>query len=154
MTESKPATPTARLGIYKQLDAVPESLRLGSYADRYDGTDIWSTWADQATATHTSQRYTTHVDRTARTWKQHMADRGRHHALARPLDIETWAETILDRCQPLSAYQIYFTKLEAFYEWLRYHPDHVHCYNPVLMAAAQHDAVATIWAAKIARREC
>lgn len=153
MTDRVPAAPTPRLGIYKHIDAVPESRRLASEADRYDGEDVWAEWAAQARTAHTSQRYADHLDRTARSWKGHMADRGRHHALARPLDVERWAETVLGRCQPRSAYQIYFTKLEAFYEWLTFHPDHVHCYNPVLMAAANHEATATIWDAKVARRD-
>lgn len=154
MTNGKPAAPTPRLGMYKCIDAVPESLRLGTYEDRYEDTDVWAEWEEQALSTHTSQRYAELVDRTERAWKAHMDERDRHHALPRPLDVETWAETILDRCQPLSAYQIYFTKLAAFFEWLTFHPDHLHCYNPVLMAAANHDAAATIWNAKIARRDC
>lgn len=153
MTDGKPAAPTPRLGIYKHIDDVPESLRLATYEERYEGADVWTEWKARAVATHTSQRYSAHLDRTERSWKAHMDDRGRHLALARPLDVETWAETILDRCQPLSAYQIYFTKLEGFYEWLTFHRDHAHCYNPVLMAAANHDATATIWDAKIARRD-
>jgi len=140
------------MGIYKQLEDVPIEHRLAQYGDRYDGRDVWSEWAAQAMEDR-SERYVAHVERTERSWKSHMADRGRHHALARPAEVESWAETILGRCQPLSAYQIYFTKLEACYTWLQYHTAHPHLYHPVWMAAANYDATATIWDAKMARRD-
>ncbi len=140
------------MGIYKRLKDVPTEQRLGQYADRYGGRDVWNDWAEQATASN-GERYEMYVERTERSWKSHMTERGRHHALARPEDVEAWSESILNRCKPLSAYQIYFTKLEAFYTWLQFHTAHPHLYHPVWMAAANFDATATIWDAKIARRD-
>jgi hypothetical protein len=140
------------MGVYKRLEDVPTEQRLEQYADCYEGRDIWNDWAEQATASN-GERYEMYVERTERSWKSHMTERGRHHALARPADVEAWSESILDRCKPLSAYQIYFTKLEAFYTWLQFHTGHPHLYHPVWMAAANFDATATIWDAKIARRD-
>lgn len=88
------------MGIYKRLEDVPAEQRLGQYADRYDGRDVWNEWAETAT-TNRGERYAMYVERTERSWKSHMTERGRHHALARPAAIESWAETILDRCKPL-----------------------------------------------------
>lgn len=139
------------MGLYKQLEDVPIEYRLYQYVDGYDGCDVWGNWAAQAVADR-AERYAVYVERTERSWKSHMTERGRHHALARPTDVEVWANLILDRCKPLSAYQIYFTKLEAFYTWLLYHTAHPHVYHPVWMAAATYDATATIWDAKIYRR--
>lgn len=153
MTQRKPTDPESRMGVFKQFEDVPTEHRLERYADRYEGRDVWDEWAIQAMQTHTSERYAAHVDRTWRSWKSHLSERSRHHALATPEDVETWAETILERCNPCSAYQIYFTKLEAFYAWLQFHTAHPHCYHPVLMAAADGSATATIWAAKIERRD-
>lgn len=153
MTQQKPTDPASRMGIYKVIDTVPDRHLLDQYSDRYEGYDVWSEWADQATAKHTSERFANLVERTERSWKQHMNDQGRHHALANPIDVDTWSRTILTRCQPLSAYQIYFTKLESFYEWLQFHTDHPHLYHPVWMAAANFEATATIWDAKMDRRD-
>lgn len=141
------------MGVYKHIEDVPAEHRLSRYASYYDGRDSWTAWADEALATHTSDRYAMYVERTERSWKEHMATCGRHHALALPSDVETWAAEILQRCQPLSAYQIYFTKLEAFYAWLLYHTNHPHCYSPVLMAASLGEATAEIWNNKIERRD-
>jgi len=140
------------MGIYKRVQDVPTERRLEQYADRYENNDVWNDWAEKATASN-GERYEIYVKRTERSWKSHMTERGRHHALARPSDVEVWAETVLDRCKPLSAYQIYFTKLEAFYTWLQFHTDHPHLYHPVWMAADEFDATAAIWDAKMARRD-
>jgi hypothetical protein len=139
------------MGIYKRLDDVPAEHRLERFAGHYRGRDIWNEWAVRATKRYTSDRYATHVERTERSWKDHLTARDRHHALARPSDVETWSSEILKRCQPLSAYQIYFTKLEPFFTWLLYHPGHPHCYHPVWMAADQQGPTATIWEAKLER---
>ena len=151
MTTHESKSPTERMGIYKRLTDVPTEYRLSQYAANYEGWDVWAEWASEATEEHTSDRFAMYVERTERSWKSHMTERSRHHALATPTDVETWAATILQRCQPLSAYQIYFTKLEAFYTWLQYHPNHPHCYQPVWMAAAKGGETGRIWNTKIER---
>lgn len=153
MTQQKSKNPTQWMGVYKELNDVPSERRLSQYADWYENRDVWSEWAEIATEQHQSDRYSMYTDRAGRSWKDHMAERGRHHALARPDDIEAWCEKILDRCTPLSAYQIYFTRIEPFYTWLQQHRDHPHCYHPVWMAAANEGATATIWESKMEGRE-
>ncbi len=78
-----------------------------------------------------------------------MADRGRHHALATPENVEAWCAALLDRMKPPSAYQNYWTKLERFYTWLHSHTEHPHVYHSFRMAAAGYPNAGAIWEAKI-----
>lgn len=147
----KPSNPRDRMGVYKRYEDVPNEWQLANHATAYEGRDVWSEWAALVTEQHTSDRYAELLERAERSWKSHMKERDRHHALATPDDVETWAEIILQRCQPLSAYQIYFTKIEPFYTWLQNHTNHPHVYHPVWMAAFRGGATRTIWNAKIER---
>ncbi|TSD14803.1 hypothetical protein DP107_07510 [Haloglomus irregulare] len=152
MTQLKSKDPTDWMGVYKRLEDMPADRRLSQYEDWYENRDVWGEWADIATDQHQSDRYAQYTDRTERSWRAHMEAQDRHHALARPDDIDSWCEKILNRCVPVSAYQIYFTRIEPFYTWLQQHRDHPHCYHPVWMAAANGDATATIWKAKMEGR--
>jgi hypothetical protein len=148
----KTADPHDRMGVYKRIEDVPTRYRLENHASAYEGRDTWSEWAVEATQQYTSERYALWLDRTRRSWKDHMDERGRHHALATPDDVEAWSEKLLERCKPLSAYQIYYTKLESFYDWLYIHTRHPHVYHPVWMAAAEGEATGKIWDYKMKRR--
>jgi hypothetical protein len=77
-----------------------------------------------------------------------MDEQQRHHALGRPADVVLWCEQVLDEVSPISAYRAYWGKLEQFFDWLLWHPDHPHLYNPLLMAANEHEAAREIWNAK------
>ena len=66
-----------------------------------------------------------------------------------PADVELFCSRVLDEVEPLTAYKSYWGKLEQFYEWLCWHTDHPHRYNPVLMAANEHERAGEIWQAKI-----
>lgn len=52
-----------------------------------------------------------------------------------------------------TVYKTHWAKLEHFYEWLRWHTDHPHVYNPLLMAAANREAAGTVWKTKMALRD-
>lgn len=148
----KSKNPTDRMGVYHKLSDVPHQHRLARYRDRYEGRDVWAEWAAHVTERNSSQRYAAQLERTERAWKRLAADWERHHALATPAVVEAFATRILERCTPVSAYQIYFTKLEAFYSWLQNHAHHPHVYHPVWMAAAAFESTECIWNAKMERR--
>lgn len=142
------------MGVYKQLEAVPTEHRLSNYSDRYDGWDVWSEYlVTELLPTHNSYRVKQTARLAARRWKEHMCERGRHHALATPADVETWCFSLLESVTVQTAYKTYWTKFERFYEWLRWHTDHSHLYNPFLMAAAHREAAGRIWNVKMELRE-
>ncbi|MEF8906968.1 MAG: hypothetical protein V5A13_03820, partial [Haloarculaceae archaeon] len=134
-----------RMGVYKQVTQVPDRHRLSTYADRYEGRDIWAAYVSDEIPDDRSERFIEDVERIERRWKAHMERRGRHHALATPTDVERWAAWLVDEFSIGHAYDPYWCRLEEFYTYLQWHIDHPHVYNPVLMAAAEHPAAGRIW---------
>lgn len=143
---SQPQSPADRLGVFKELSDVPESRRLYQYGGAYEGRD---TWGEYRETVDLSQRMGEDWARFARRWKGHMNDRGRHHELAQPADVETWSENLLGQFSVDRAYQ-HWTVIEGFYEWLRWHTEHPHTYNPFHMAATEPESNARqIWNRKM-----
>jgi len=139
-----------RAGVYKQIDDVPTRYRLYQHAAAYDGRDVWKEYLTDYFFENFDSDYTREVTRRAGDdWKDHMADRGRHHALATPEDVETWCVALLERMQVGSAYRNYWPKLERFYTWLQTHTEHPHVYHPIRMAAAEYPNAGDIWKKKI-----
>lgn len=143
MSDSR--TPQDRLGVFKQLSDVPSSRRLHQFQAAYESTD---TWASYRATVDLSERMSQDWGLFARRWKEHTNEQGRHHALARPTDVETWSTQLLDQFSRDRAYQ-HWNVIEGFYEWLKCHTEHPHTYNPFHMAASKPDSSArTIWTRK------
>ena len=142
--------PGERAGVYKHLDDVPDRYRLYHHATAYDGRDVWEEYLTDYFFENFGTEYTRKYTRRAGTdWKEFMNDRGRHHALAMPQDVEAWCTALLDRMQIPSLYRNYWTKLERFFTWLHSHTEHPHVYHPFRMAAAEYPNAASVWEEKI-----
>lgn len=145
--------PERRMGVYKTLADVPSRYRLESYAAEYEGRDVWAEFLELDLLNRgESERFRESVERAGRRWKAHMADRERHHALATPSDVDSWASVLLEKMQYKTAYNNYWTRIEAFYSWLQSHTEHPHTYHPPLMAAAGDGAASELWEEKMRRR--
>lgn len=145
---SEARTPDDRLGVFKELSDVPDARRLYQFEAAYEGQN---TWRDYREKHELSDRMSEEWQRFARRWKDHMDDRGRHHALARPSDVELWSEWMLSQFSVNRAYQ-HWNVIEGFYEWLKYHTDHPHTYNPFHMAASSDGSnTREIWAEKMVK---
>jgi hypothetical protein len=145
---TKSLDPRDRLGVYKSLAEVPDRYRLHFHADAYRDRDVWQEFCEEFEYGQGSYaRFEEEVDRAGDRWRAHMAGRGRHHALAVPADVEAWCAALLDDCSERRAFD-YWLRVNRFYDWLLWHPDHPHVYNPVLMAAASGGAAAAVWAYK------
>ncbi|QLD86188.1 hypothetical protein HWV23_10800 [Natronomonas halophila] len=146
----KTTDPDGRLGVYKQFSDVPERHRLESYHDQYQGRDLWGEFLIEVYfPQHNAYQTQQEARRTGRKWRRVMDERGRHHALARPADVEYLCRELLENVTPLTAYKTYWGKLERFYDWLLWHTEHPHLYNPLLMAANEHEAAGEIWETKM-----
>lgn len=142
--------PTDRLGVFKRLAEVPEARRFRRYQSVYDGEDTWAVYRGTV---ELSERMSDDWALFAERWKDHMAERGRHHALARPSDVESWSAWLLEQFRVDRSYQ-HWNVIEGFYEWLKWRTDHPHAYNPFHMAADVSDSSArTIWQRKMEKRE-
>jgi len=142
--------PGERAGVYKHLNDVPDRYRLYQHAAAYEGRDVWEEYLTEYFFENYGTDYTREYTRRAgNDWKEHMADRGRHHALATPKDVETWCTALVERMKVASAYRNYWPKLEGFYSWLHTHTEHPHVYHPFRMAAAEYPNAGAIWARKV-----
>jgi hypothetical protein len=145
--------PKDRLGVYKRLEEVPSRYRLNQHAAAYRDKDVWETFLeDHLFPQYSSDRYRQDTCRAGQLWKEHMADRGRHHALATPADVDQWCKSLLDRRNVRTVYNHYWVRLERFYSWLLARTDHPHVYQPFLMAAVEYDTAGRIWDAKVSSR--
>lgn len=145
--------PRNRLGVYKRLEEVPPRYRLRQHADVYRGEDVWETFLeDHLFPRYPKDRYRQDTRRAGRLWKSHMDDRGRHHALATPEDVDQWCQSLLDQRNVKTVYNHYWVRLERFYDWLLTRTDHPHVYHPFLMAAAEYETASRIWEAKVEQR--
>lgn len=152
MVRSKSRHPSDRMGVYKDLDDVPDRYRLSQHASTYNGRDVWAEFlTNHLFEKYNTERFKEDVRRAGDRWKAHMKERDRHHALATPRDVESWSEGLVDQYTLRTAYNEYWVRIERFYDWLQWHTDHPHVYQPVLMAAAQYDASGQIWDEKLRR---
>ena len=146
--------PTDRLGVYKSFEDLPEDYRLESYDEAYHHRDVWGEFLIEIFfPVHNSYQTQQEARRVGRKWRAVIDEQGRHHALARPADVELFCARVLDEVEPRTAYKAYWGKLEQFYEWLCWHTDHPHRYNPVLMAANEHERAREIWNTKVEELE-
>lgn len=144
--------PRDRMGVYKRLADVPPEYRLESYSDRYENESTYEQFLEQHFFDRfDSERTVEKAKLAGRRWRNHMNAAGRHHALARPSDVEAWMENLLDRVSMNTAYNIYWVKISKFYTWLQRRVDHPHLYHPFFMAAAEYPVAGRVWAKKIAR---
>lgn len=144
--------PIDRMGVYKRLSEVPSHYRLDQHANTYAGRDVWEEYlSSYLFKRHNSERFKEDARRAGQYWREHVKGRGRHHALATPVDVETWCAGLLGRMGHKTAYNSYWVKLERFYRWLLTHTDHPHVYSPFLMAAADGGAAGEVWEEKIRR---
>jgi len=144
--------PRDRMGIYQTLSDVPPEKRLKRYADDYENEQTYRRYLENHLfEKFDSDRLVEKAQLAGRRWRAHMSERGRHHALATPSDVEAWMCRLLDRVSMNTAYNTYWVKLERFYCWLQRRVDHPHSYHPFLMAAAEYPTAADVWDKKLSR---
>lgn len=151
MTRTKSTNPSDCMGVYKSLDDVPAKYRLGSFAVTFAGRDVWGEYIERKVSVENpdaSDHFWRRVDRAGESWKDHMADRGRHHALARPSDVIDWVEELSDDYAPRSLHRYYWSHVDRFYRWMESRTDYPHVYNPARIAVLESDTVRAVWDAR------
>lgn len=149
---TKSTDPADRCGVYTSLAAVPDAHRLQRYRDRYANRNVWQSFlTEHLLVEHDSERFARAARRAGDHWLAHCRARERHHALARPADVESWCQALLAERAVSTAYNQYWVRIERFYTWLQRTRAHPHQYHPVRMAAVDGAAASRIWAEKMAR---
>lgn len=147
---TKSLDPRDRLGVYARLADVPDRYRLSHHAEAYENRDTWQEFCEEyeyAEGSHGG--YEAEVDRVGDAWKAFMADRDPHHALATPHDVDAWCAHLLSEKSERRTYD-YWLRVNRFYDWLQWHTDHPHVYNPALMAPVMDEAARVAWDVKAA----
>lgn len=151
MTRTKSQDPEKRLGVFKRFAEVPDHHRLEQYADEYREQQTWREFCEAHEYQHgTSEYFRDEVDRVGDAWCSFMAERESHHALARPVDVEVWCAELLDTRSERRAHD-YWLRVRRFYDWLLWHPEHPHVYNPALLAVIEGAAGGQIWETMVQR---
>lgn len=150
-----------RMGVYKQIDAVPDKYRLQNHEAAYDGRDVWDDYFVEKTEKFDTKSTRDRYEKAGRYFKTYMDDMGRHHALAHPQQIEDFLVALRDgnvgrhsHTRKLqTVYFEYYQPLEEFYTWLQWHADHPHVYHPVLMAVVAGGFARDVWNRKIEQND-
>lgn len=140
------------MGVFKRLSDVPERYRFRQYKREFKDRDVWQEYEAEHLDRFGSNEYRRTFRKVSRTWKSHMDKRKRHHALAKPSDVDSWCEKLAEGRLLETVYHEYWVRIEEFYSWLQFHVDYPHLYNPALMAASRHDTAMAIWAMKYSRK--
>jgi hypothetical protein len=153
MSTRKPRTPEEHTGVFTRYDDIPARYRLETFADAYadDDTTIYRYFETVHLPQYepVSESHRERVHRACQQWIEHMDSRGRHHALATPTDVNTWCETLMTNRTVATCYKSYYSRIYAFYEYLQRSYRHPHLYNPLLLAAVDHEPTRSIWMERV-----
>lgn len=148
------ADPSDEMSIYKRLEDVPTKYRLTAVQAELRGEDTWTKFVDDRDEVNRglSESRLEKYDRCGRTWKRHTRSVGRHHACARPQDVESFVSKLDADLAIGSIYETYFGPLFVFYDWLWHHAEYPHRYSPVLLAAGEEGTALKCWNYRIELR--
>jgi hypothetical protein len=155
MTRRKGIRPEQYAGVFQRYDEVPERYRLQTYAQQYAGANTWDEYVEDVLFEEhdpVSDYLRDTARRAGESWLAHMDDCGRHHALATPADVEAWCADLLDGRTAQTAHEKYYLRIYQFYEHLATSYHHPHAYNPLLLAAIEHDSAREVWMYRIDTR--
>jgi len=155
MSARKGVRPEQYAGVFHHYEDIPERYRLQTYADQYDGEDTLGQYVENVLHGEGKSHSETFQQRTRRavkSWRKHMDDRGRHHALATPDDVEAWCGDHLSRVTRETAYMNYYVRIYQFYEHLVTTHHHPHVYNPFIIAAIEGGDARELWKFRVDNR--
>jgi len=155
MSRRKGIRPEQYAGIYQRYEDIPDRYRLQTFASQYEGEDTWQQYLEEVLIPE-HEPLSDDMEKTIRlaedSWQNHMEERERHHALAKPVDVEEWCRSLLDGRAPRTCYEHYYVRIYQFYEYLVSVNSHPHIYNPLLIAAIEHEHTNEIWRQRVERR--
>jgi len=151
----KPTTPESYAGIFQNYDQIPARYRLETYFHQYQDDDTLDWYIENVyfnNKSEVSDSMRCRAQRFKNSWLDHMNERNRHHALATPEDVDTWCQTLLERCTAKTSYLSYYYRIYNFYQHLKTSYRHPHLYNPLLLAAIEYEPTYEIWSHRVKDR--
>jgi len=154
VTLIKGTRPEQYAGALQHFDEIPQRYRLGTYAGHYRNTNVWDRYKDEVVLEeHDSERMRKTLQLGGDSWRQHMHPRDRHYVLPTLEDVNDWCEKLVDLKARQTCYEYYFLRVYDFFDYLKCHAGHPHLYNPLLLAAIEHEAPRHIWTFRVDRRD-
>lgn len=146
--------PEGQIGVFKRYSQVPPRYRLDQHESVFDGRDVWAEFlAADDRREHVRTNDQAALRRVEAEWKGHMAERGRHHALATPADVNEWVVSSLDQRALSTTQHPYWAYIEGLYSWMLDRTDYPHLYHPVIMAAVEYEPARRVWDQRISHRD-
>lgn len=136
----KTKEPESRLGVFKSHGEIPERWRI-DLRGGYESRDVWAEYEEAEELNPDNSNRSAAKSR----WNRITEENGEHHALATPETVEEWATELTELS--FHSIQNQFRIIFRFYRWLRWHSDHPHTYNPILLAAANYPNTRQAWTA-------
>lgn len=126
-------TPESRLGVYQTIDDVPPHHRLAN--QEFGDRDVWAEYLKEKDGDLRRSE-----DRAIRRWNGVMDERATHHALAEPEDVKAYTDLLVveNDYKPLTIKE-YMSEPCRLFRWLLWHVEYPHRYDPILLAATDHD---------------
>lgn len=143
----------AWLGRWKTIENVPERHCLNQYADVLDADTAWDEFVEEYGQDWSDNVRKYQYGKGWREWTAFCQERDIHPLCPVPEDIavhldEQRAEASSDQ----TLHQTRFRPLCRLFEFLRYHVDYPHRYNPWLMAVLEGGGAEAAWGARIEKR--
>lgn len=132
----KTSDPRSRTGIYNTYQEVPPHHRLEQKVNKYSDQNIWEHFVEERGV---ADRAYPAMNRFQRV----MEGRGVHYAFPHPTDVDAYCDHLIDFA--VTTIRSHYTYLNYFFEWLRYHTEYPHRYNPLLVAAVEYENSARVF---------
>lgn len=153
MTQIRGTTPEQYAGALQHFETIPPRYQLETYASQYCDENVWEQYVHEvALEEHDSERMRRALRLAGESWLEHIHDRGRHHALAKPTDANSWCKQLAEEKARRTCYDYYFIRIYDFYDYLKFSSQHPHLYNPLLLAAVRYDSARHIWMHRVDER--
>lgn len=144
--------PHDRMGVYQSIDHVPGRHRLKQFRSDYRSRDVWVEYLGHLNSRRgNSKRKREQAKRAYENWSQFTDRLGYHYALATPSIIDEWCTELLEAYSPQYACSGYWAVIKRFYDWLMWHADHPHYYQPFLQAASEYTSAERLWEIYVSR---
>ena len=153
MSGVRGTSPEEYAGALQHFENIPYRYRLETYESQYQGRDTWGQYVENTVRVeHNSDHVCQRIRCAGESWRDHMAARGRHHAVATTEDVESWCKDLFANRTKRTVYRHYFQRIYNFYDHLKYSTEHPHLYNPLLVAATRYSTSREIWMYRVERR--
>lgn len=128
----------ANLNSWETIADVPDKFRLKNFIPEYEDVPLMDIFIDEYKP-DLSERVRKYKYHRVRRAVEEYIDNG-HYAFLTPKQVDGFFETVTEYKLRVQ-YQVYLSVLRTFYEWMIWHRQYPHTYNPIDMAILHNGTV-------------